>query len=59
MSPRRLGLLTLLLAGILLAFSALTHAASGRGRAAALSSLGGLAVAGAAAAGLNRAGGAS
>lgn len=56
MSPRRLGPLTVLLAGATLAFSALTHAASGRDRAALLSATGGVAVAAVAAAAVSRAG---
>lgn len=49
MSPRRLGLLTALLAGITLAFSALTRAAAGRPVAALLTTAAGLALAASAA----------
>lgn len=59
MTLRRVGLLTALLAGLTLAFSALTHAAAGRPGAALLAAAGGLGLAAAAAAVLDRAGGAS
>ncbi len=54
MSPGRLGLLTSLLAGVTLAFSALNHVAAGRAGAALLAAAGGLVLAGAAAAVLAR-----
>lgn len=54
MSPGRLGLLTALLAGITLAFSALSHVAAGRPGAALVAAAGGLVLAGAAAAVLAR-----
>lgn len=57
MSPRRLGLLAALLAGVTLTFSALTHAASGRGRAALLSAVAGIAVVAVSAMALDRAAG--
>lgn len=54
MSPGRLGLLTALLAGVTLAFSALNRVAAGRPGAALLAAAGGLVLAWAAAAVLAR-----